>query len=111
MKYTKVALTVLCSHFDDCMCASLEKLSLLLRSTRVSSTAVPVHYSSLAPQQVCCSSLSGLKYQPLIADQKRIVAIDGNSPVFTFPEGKRATAAFKLPSNSGDLKITIAGDR
>jgi len=38
-----------------------------------------------------------------------VVAIDGSSPAFNFPEGKSYYAAFKLPTNSGDLKITVAG--
>ncbi|UCP16977.1 transcriptional regulator [Aeromonas media] len=50
-----------------------------------------------------------MKYQALAADQESVVAIDGNSSVFSFPEGKSYFAAFKLPSNSGDLKITVAG--
>ncbi|XKL81707.1 transcriptional regulator [Aeromonas media] len=63
----------------------------------------------LGAATACCSSLSGLKYQALAADQESVVAIDGNSSVFSFPEGKSYFAAFKLPSNSGDLKITVAG--
>ncbi|AXV22460.1 transcriptional regulator [Aeromonas veronii] len=50
-----------------------------------------------------------MQYQPLAAEQKRVVAIDGSSPAFNFPEGKSYYAAFKLPTNSGDLKITVAG--
>ncbi|MGU5728758.1 MalM family protein [Aeromonas jandaei] len=38
-----------------------------------------------------------------------MIAIDGSSPAFNFPEGKSYYAAFKLPTNSGDLKITVAG--
>ncbi|HEH9400812.1 TPA: transcriptional regulator [Aeromonas sobria] len=108
MKYTKIALTVLCSTLMTA-CASLE------------ATVAPAHeYKSIldsrasALQQlgtatVCCSSLSELRYQPLAAEQKKVIAIDGSSPVFNFPEGKSYYAAFKLPTNSGDLKITIAG--
>ncbi|MGL5975867.1 MAG: MalM family protein, partial [Aeromonas sobria] len=63
----------------------------------------------LGTATVCCSSLSELRYQPLAAEQKKVIAIDGSSPVFNFPEGKSYYAAFKLPTNSGDLKITVAG--
>ncbi|PPA30614.1 transcriptional regulator [Aeromonas jandaei] len=50
-----------------------------------------------------------MRYQPLAAEQKKVIAIDGSSPAFNFPEGKSYYAAFKLPTNSGDLKITVAG--
>ncbi|WP_270794661.1 MalM family protein [Aeromonas sp. QDB11] len=63
----------------------------------------------LGAATVCCTSISELQYQPLAAEQKRVVAIDGTSPAFNFPEGKSYYAAFKLPTNSGDLKITVAG--
>jgi len=63
----------------------------------------------LGSATVCCTSISELQYQPLAAEQKRVVAIDGSSPAFNFPEGKSYYAAFKLPTNSGDLKITVAG--
>ncbi|MFM4996758.1 MalM family protein [Aeromonas sanarellii] len=108
MKYTKVALTVLCSTLMTA-CASLEETVAPTQEYKSILDSRASALQQLGTATVCCSSLSGLKYQPLIADQKRIVAIDGNSPVFTFPEGKSYFAAFKLPSNSGDLKITIAG--
>lgn len=108
MKYTKVALTVLCSTLMTA-CASLEETVAPTQEYKSILDSRASALQQLGAATVCCSSLSGLKYQPLIADQKRIVAIDGNSPVFTFPEGKSYFAAFKLPSNSGDLKITIAG--
>ncbi|OHY91304.1 transcriptional regulator [Aeromonas sobria] len=63
----------------------------------------------LGSATVCCSSINELQYQPLAAEQKKVIAIDGSSPVFNFPEGKSYYAAFKLPTNSGDLKITVAG--
>ncbi|WP_376895914.1 MalM family protein [Aeromonas veronii] len=63
----------------------------------------------LGSATVCCTSINELQYQPLAAEQKRVVAIDGSSPAFNFPEGKSYYAAFKLPTNSGDLKITVAG--
>ncbi|MCS3831612.1 maltose operon protein [Aeromonas veronii] len=63
----------------------------------------------LGSATVCCTSISELQYQPLAAEQKRVVAIDGSSPAFNFPEGKSYYAAFKLPTNSGDLKVTVAG--
>ena len=95
-------------HFDDCMCIFEETVAPTQEYKSILDSRASA-LQQLGTATVCCSSLSGLKYQPLIADQKRIVAIDGNSPVFTFPEGKSYFAAFKLPSNSGDLKITIAG--
>ncbi|MFL9694754.1 transcriptional regulator, partial [Aeromonas veronii] len=63
----------------------------------------------LGSATVCCTSISELQYQPLAAEQERVIAIDGSSPAFNFPEGKSYYAAFKLPTNSGDLKVTVAG--
>ncbi|WP_240038663.1 MalM family protein [Aeromonas allosaccharophila] len=63
----------------------------------------------LGAATVCCSNISELQYQPLLAEQEKVIAIDGRSPAFNFPEGKSYYAAFKLPTNSGDLKITVAG--
>ncbi|WP_240036338.1 MalM family protein [Aeromonas hydrophila] len=108
MKYTKVALTVLCSTLMTA-CTSLEETVAPTQEYKTILDSRSNALQQLGAASVCCNSLSGLTYQPLTADQKRIVAIDGNSPVFTFPEGKSYFAAFKLPSNSGDLKITVAG--
>lgn len=108
MKYSKVALTILCSTLMTA-CASLEATVAPTQEYKsiLDSRASALQQLGLAT--VCCTSINELQYQPLAAEQKRVVAIDGSSPAFNFPEGKSYYVAFKLPTNSGDLKITVAG--
>ncbi|RUR57880.1 transcriptional regulator [Aeromonas veronii] len=108
MKYSKVALTILCSTLMTA-CASLEATVAPTQEYKGILDSRASALQQLGTATVCCSSINELQYQPLAAEQKRVVAIDGSSPAFKFPEGKSYYAAFKLPSNSGDLKITVAG--
>ncbi|HHQ4626828.1 MalM family protein [Aeromonas veronii] len=108
MKYSKVALTILCSTLMTA-CASLEATVAPTQEFKGILDSRASALQQLGTATVCCSSINELQYQPLAAEQKRVVAIDGSSPAFNFPEGKSYYAAFKLPSNSGDLKITVAG--
>ncbi|WP_447731298.1 MalM family protein [Aeromonas veronii] len=108
MKYSKVALTILCSTLMTA-CASLEATVAPTQEYKSILDSRASALQQLGTATVCCSSINELQYQPLAAEQKRVVAIDGSSPAFNFPEGKSYYAAFKLPSNSGDLKITVAG--
>lgn len=108
MKYTKIALTVLCSTLMTA-CASLEATVAPTQEYKSILDSRASALQQLGTATVCCSSISELRYQSLAAEQKKVIAIDGSSPVFNFPEGKSYYAAFKLPTNSGDLKITIAG--
>lgn len=108
MKYSKVALTILCSTLMTA-CASLEATVAPTQEYKSILDSRASALQQLGSATVCCSSINELQYQPLVAEQKRVVAIDGSSPVFNFPEGKSYYAAFKLPTNSGDLKITVAG--
>lgn len=108
MKYSKVALTILCSTLMTA-CASLEATVAPTQEYKSILDSRSSALQQLGTATVCCTSISELQYQPLAAEQKRVVAIDGTSPAFNFPEGKSYYAAFKLPTNSGDLKITVAG--
>ena len=108
MKYTKVALTILCSTLMTA-CASLEATVAPTQEYKSILDSRSNALQQLGAATVCCSSINELQYQPLAAEQEKVVAIDGSSPVFNFPEGKSYYAAFKLPTNSGDLKITVAG--
>ncbi|WP_429156480.1 MalM family protein [Aeromonas allosaccharophila] len=65
--------------------------------------------TALSGASSCCASLQTLTYVPLPADKETEVGIDGSSQVFVFPEGKSYLVAFKLPANTGDLKVTVAG--
>lgn len=108
MKYSKVALTILCSTLMTA-CASLEATVAPTQEYKSILDSRASALQQLGTATVCCSSINELRYQPLTAEQKRVIAIDGSSPAFNFPEGKSYYAAFKLPTNSGDLKITVAG--
>ena len=108
MKYTKVALTILCSTLMTA-CASLEATVAPTQEYKSILDSRASALQQLGTATVCCSSINELQYQPLAAEQEKVVAIDGSSPAFNFPEGKSYYAAFKLPTNSGDLKITVAG--
>ena len=108
MKYSKVALTILCSTLMTA-CASLEATVAPTQEYKSILDSRASALQQLGSATVCCTSINELQYQPLAAEQKRVVAIDGTSPAFNFPEGKSFYAAFKLPTNSGDLKITVAG--
>ncbi|WP_321148738.1 MalM family protein [Aeromonas jandaei] len=108
MKYSKVALTILCSTLMTA-CASLEATVAPTQEYKSILDSRASALQQLGTATVCCSSISELRYQPLAAEQKKVIAIDGSSPAFNFPEGKSYYAAFKLPTNSGDLKITVAG--
>lgn len=108
MKNSKVALTILCSTLMTA-CASLEATVAPTQEYKSILDSRASALQQLGSATVCCTSISELQYQPLAAEQKRVVAIDGSSPAFNFPEGKSYYAAFKLPTNSGDLKITVAG--
>ncbi|MFM5167588.1 MalM family protein [Aeromonas veronii] len=108
MKYSKVALTILCSTLMTA-CASLEATVAPTQEYKSILDSRASALQQLGSATVCCASINELQYQPLAAEQKRVIAIDGSSPAFNFPEGKSYYAAFKLPTNSGDLKITVAG--
>ncbi|MGH1388836.1 MAG: MalM family protein [Aeromonas jandaei] len=108
MKYSKVALTILCSTLMTA-CASLEATVAPTQEYKSILDSRASALQQLGTATVCCSGISELRYQPLTAEQKKVIAIDGSSPAFNFPEGKSYYAAFKLPTNSGDLKITVAG--
>ncbi|WP_139464118.1 MalM family protein [Aeromonas veronii] len=108
MKYSKVALTILCSTLMTA-CASLEATVAPTQEYKSILDSRASALQQLGSATVCCTSISELQYQPLAAEQKRVVAIDGSSSAFNFPEGKSYYAAFKLPTNSGDLKVTVAG--
>jgi maltose operon protein len=108
MKYSKVALTILCSTLMTA-CASLEATVAPTQEYKSILDSRASALQQLGTATVCCSSINELQYQPLVAEQKKVVAIDGSSPAFNFPEGKSYYAAFKLPTNSGDLRVTVAG--
>lgn len=65
--------------------------------------------SALSNASVCCRDLSSLPYKELPVGAGQVVAIDASSPVYQFEEGRSYFAAYRLPVNSGDLRITVEG--
>jgi maltose operon protein len=65
--------------------------------------------SALSNASVCCRDLSGLPYKDLPVGTDLVVPIDSAAPVYGFEEGKSYFAAYHLPVNSGDLRITVEG--
>lgn len=108
MKYKKVMLSLLLAGVMT-GCASLEATVAPTKSYKGVLDSRDSALTALNAASSCCTSLHTLSYAPLPADQATVVGIDGSSQVFTFPEGKSYLAAFKLPSNTGDLKITVSG--
>ncbi|WP_461603625.1 MalM family protein [Aeromonas salmonicida] len=108
MKYTKLVLTVFCSTLMTA-CASFEAAVAPTQEYKNILNSRDNALQKLNHSFVCCSNINELRYLALNPGQSEVVAIDGSSPVFSFPEGKSYFAAFKLPTNSGDLKITVAG--
>lgn len=65
--------------------------------------------SALSSASECCRDLSSLPYKELPVGTGQVVPIDTSSPVYRFEEGKSYFAAYHLPVNSGDLRITVEG--
>ena len=63
--------------------------------------------SALAQASSCCNSWQELPYVSLNIG-KTFVDLNSKSPVYEFKDGKSYIGAYKLPTHSGDLKITAA---
>ncbi|MGL4206240.1 MAG: MalM family protein, partial [Aeromonadaceae bacterium] len=89
-----------CSAVDGLVAPTQEYKSVL--------TGRDAAMDGLSRASACCQDYSTLPYASINAGDDKWIAIDSNSPVFNFSEGKSYIAAYKLPQNSGDLRITIA---
>ena len=63
---------------------------------------------ALSQANSCCANVANFPYTAIPADFDDLVVIDGSSPVYQFADGKSFFAAFQLPQNSGDLRISVA---
>ena len=66
--------------------------------------------AALHAKNVCCKSFQDITYQDISVSNATLVKIDDSAFVFEFPEGKSYFSAYKLPANSGDLKITVEAE-
>jgi len=108
MRYSRLALTVFCSVVLG-GCATLETTVAPTQEFKSIMGNRDVAMSQLATASSCCRDVSGLPFQDVQLGATKLIPIDGSSPVFTFSEGKSHFAAFRLPVNSGDLRITVDG--
>ncbi len=108
MRYSRLALTVFCSVVLG-GCATLETTVAPTQEFKSIMGNRDVAMSQLGTTNSCCRDVSSLPFQDIQPGATKLIPIDGSSPVFSFSEGKSHFAAFRLPVNSGDLRITVDG--
>lgn len=62
---------------------------------------------ALSKAASCCSGFSDFNYVAL-QEGDTLLAIDGKQPAFQFDEGMSYFAAYRLPTNTGNLAISLA---
>ncbi|MEH8139321.1 MalM family protein [Aeromonas veronii] len=62
---------------------------------------------ALAKASSCCVAFKDFSYAPL-PEGETLLAIDGKQPTFQFDEGMSYFAAYRLPTNTGNLAISLA---
>ena len=109
MKVTRVTFA-LCVALSMAACSTMEGLVAPSSEHKAALNGRDAAIDSLSRASSCCRDYSTLPYATANAGDDKWLPIDENSPVFNFSEGKSYFAAFKLPQNSGDLRITIAAE-
>ncbi|ENY72511.1 maltose operon periplasmic protein [Aeromonas diversa CDC 2478-85] len=107
MTYTKIALAMVCGLALG-GCATLESTVAPTKEYKAVLDGREQAISALSQAEPCCHDLTSLPYKVLSVGD-HIVPIDGASAAYQFEEGKSYVAAFRLPANSGDLRITVEG--
>lgn len=107
MTYSKIALAMACGLILG-GCASLESAVAPTKEYKAVLDSRSQAMAALSQVQPCCRDLASLPYGSL-AIGDRLLPIDSASPAYQFEEGKSYFAAFRLPANSGDLRITVEG--
>jgi len=108
MRNTKLAVTLLATLLLG-GCASLEAH---LVPTKDFSEAVSDRDGAMQALQtapVCCRDFAAIDYRDMKIGALQLAAIDAASPVYRFAEGNSYFAAYRLPTHSGDLRITLEG--
>ncbi len=109
MKVTRVTFA-LCIALSMAACSTMDGLVAPSSENKAALNNRDTAIDSLSRASSCCQDYSTLPYATANAGEDKWLPIDENSPVFNFSEGKSYFAAFKLPQNSGDLRITIAAE-
>lgn len=106
MKALTVTISFLCLTLAGC--SSIDNLIVPTSEYKSVLDARERSITALADAHPCCSQYQQIPYKDLPISDNILLVIDGSSPVYHFPEGNSFIAAYKLPVNSGDLKITIS---
>ena len=109
MKVTRVTFA-LCVALSMAACSTMEGLVAPTSEHKAALNGRDAAIDSLSRASSCCQDYSTLPYATANAGDDKWLPIDENSPVFNFSEGKSYFAAFRLPQNSGDLRITVAAE-
>ena len=109
MKVTRVTFA-LCVALSMAACSTVEGLVAPTSEHKAALNGRDAAIDSLSRANSCCRDYSTLPYATANAGDDKWLPIDENSPIFNFAEGKSYFAAFKLPQNSGDLRITVAAE-
>ena len=109
MKVIRVTFA-LCVALSMAACSTMEGLVAPTSEHKAALNGRDAAIDSLSRASSCCRDYSTLPYATANAGDDKWLPIDENSPVFNFSEGKSYFAAFKLPQNSGDLRITVAAE-
>ena len=109
MKVTRVTFA-LCVALSMAACSTVEGLVAPTSEHTAALNGRDAAIDSLSRASSCCRDYSTLPYATANAGDDKWLPIDENSPVFNFSEGKSYFTAFKLPQNSGDLRITVAAE-
>ncbi|WP_227460715.1 MalM family protein [Cupriavidus pauculus] len=93
--------------------ASMNRLTSVFQSVAIASLLAGCVRPPLIPEapsnaRICCTSLASLPTQPLQLGESVSIAFDAErSPVFTFPEGNGAFAAFQLPDGAAGSTLRL----
>lgn len=107
MKVTRLT-TVLLLALSASACSTLEDVIVPTSEYKNVLDNREAAASQLAQASICCQDFTHLTYTPLPGVYKQLVSIGASSPVFNFTEGRSFFAAYQLPQNSGDLRITLS---
>ncbi|WP_180863139.1 MalM family protein [Cupriavidus pauculus] len=93
--------------------ANMNRLTSLFQGVAIASMLAGCARPPLIPAapsnaRICCTSLASLPTQPLELDESVSIAFDAErSPVFSFPEGNGAFAAFQLPDGAAASTLRL----
>ena len=107
MKVTRVTFA-LCVALTMGACSSMDGLVAPTSEYKTALNGRDAAMDGLSRASACCKDYSTLPYADLAPGDDKWIGIDSNSPVFNFREGKSYFSAFRLPKNSGNLRITLA---